>query len=364
MNQHFVPRVYLRNFANRRGDEYFVDVFDTKLSRYFNANIKKVCSETDFYTLEEGNRVARDLFAIEKIYGNGIEPLYKKSYDILTNPNIRFISELQRAEIIMGLFQFYIRNPRLLNRSLAHHKAQILKLCREANSSFKKGITYLDIDFSFREYTTEGIMDYFEKLITKTFKEQHISRIDEIGSFHIDVKFEVAMIREDDSEFITSDNPLALQDLISNDENPLERSKEFIISLNKKTAIRLYHDNSKRRDEVRRHWIPNLSVTMHNNTVREQASRFLITNRETNERNQQQTDKFLNDTSAEAKINMIRQVLAIFPETNENRDSHAVLIEYLKKYEQNGTLTDQEQHEMILKTREIQNKFLRRRITL
>src|SRR6478752_10280578 len=125
MNQHYVPRVYLKNFAKAKGRDYYVNVYDKINDRYFETNIKNICSETNLYTLDENNRVAKHVLSVEKIYSDFIEPIYAKAYSILTNEEIFYISDLQRVEILVGLFQFYYRNPIIFRKSLKIHLENI-----------------------------------------------------------------------------------------------------------------------------------------------------------------------------------------------------------------------------------------------
>lgn len=121
MNQHFVPRVYLKNFATKKREEYFIDVFDKIENRYFKANIKKLCAETDLYTLEKSETANKDILAVENLYANHIEPLYPRIYDILVNDEMFSVTDAERREIVLGVLHFHMRNPRVLKRAIAHH---------------------------------------------------------------------------------------------------------------------------------------------------------------------------------------------------------------------------------------------------
>lgn len=47
--QHYVPRVYLKNFSTFNGEEYYVWVFDKVTEKIFQTNIKKIALEEEFY---------------------------------------------------------------------------------------------------------------------------------------------------------------------------------------------------------------------------------------------------------------------------------------------------------------------------
>lgn len=362
MNQHYVPRAYLKNFAEKKGKEFFVDVFDKNDSRYFKTNIKNICSEVDLYTLDEDTLVAKDLFIVEKIYANGIEPLYLKAYDILTNNNIFHLTHVQRAEVLIGIFQLYIRNPSFLSRTISAHKIRIRNIYNEAKKKGEKGMSYIGDDFSFKEWEFESIVDFIENKITKDFKEKHISGIGEIGNFHERARFEISIIK-DDSEFITSDDPLIMEDLISEDSYPLLRSKEFTIALNKKMALRLYHDNRKQLNRIYRHYVPNGSVASINNNIIKQSSRFLITSKKVLDEQNRLTKNVFDDTSLELKINVMRQILENFPITSDNKLSHEILRFYVDKYDKEGGLSDKDQYEMYIRFEQAKVDFIKRRIS-
>lgn len=362
MNQHYVPKAYLKNFSTKIGKGFYVDVYDKHKDKYFKTNIKNICSEVDLYTLEEGNKVAKDLFIIEKLYSNGIEPLYLTAYQILTNHTIFSISDLQRVEILLAIFQLYLRNPRILKRSISFHNNEILKRCKEEKNKGAKGLTYLGEDFSFREYTDEDIIRFFENKATKEFKEKHIAGIGEIACFHEHAKFDISVIR-DDAEFITSDNPLVLEDSLTENEYPMLRSKEFIIVLNKKVALRLYHDNTKQVNRIYRHYIPNGSVAMINNTILAQSTRFVIANKSIMTECARITKDFLDNTSTDLKIGMMRQVLSKCPVTEDNKDASEILRYYLHKYETKGVLNSQDEYEMHRKLQKVNIDFINKRIT-
>lgn len=361
MNQHYVPRSYLKNFAFLKGKEYYVDAYDKKEERFFQTNIKKICSEIDIYTLQKENLITTDLLVIEKIYSNGIEPLYIKAYELLTNNRVTHITNLQRVEILIGIFQLYIRNPTITKRAIAFHTKEIEKLWQDSQNKGHKGITYLEEDFSFRDTTKEEAINFFSKKVINEFKEKHVNGIGEISDFHEHAIIEISII-QDDTEFITSDNPLVLEDYIVDNDSPLLKSKEFILVLNKKVALRLYHDNTKEIDRVYRVIIPNGSVELINQTILNQSSRFIIANKKKIDIHFKFANNFLNSNSVELKIDSIRQILSKFPVTKDTKPATEVMSQYLKMYETNGTLTDEEVHEMCKKLKQIQAEFLNRRI--
>lgn len=242
MNQHYVPRAYLKNFAEKRGSEYFVDVYDKHLKKIFNTNITNICAERHLYTLDDDSKINGDAMAIEKMFAVGFEPMYQGAYDILINDDITLITAEQRQEIVSSVIQLYTRNPRILKFSLDHHITQIQGAYADAIKEAKKGMTYLEEDYSFREWTEQAIVDHVTAQVTKGFKIGNIHRLVEVGSFHEFAKLEVRKIKGP-STYFTSDNPLTAEDKVTQYAHPLDRSVEFTIALNPKYLLRIYHDN-------------------------------------------------------------------------------------------------------------------------
>lgn len=361
MNQHFVPRSYLKNFASAKDKEYFVDVYDKLEKRFFKTNIKRICSQIDMYTLQKESLVSKDPYVIENIYANGIEPLYIKAYGLLTNHRIRFINQLQRAEILIAIFQLYIRNPIIVKRSIAVHTIEIIRLWKESQEAGKKGMSYLGEDFSFNEWSQPEIIKSFSDKVTTEFKEKHIGGIGEISGFHEQAILEINVIT-DDAKFMTSDNPIIVSDHVADDDYPLAKSKVFFIALNEKIGLRLYHDKTKSLDQIYRRVIPNGSVASINQDIIKQSSRFVISNPETYEKHSKIVNDFLDNTSLELKIDTIRQILSKFPVTPENQPAVEIMQHYLAKYETDGTLTDLEVYEMHIKLKNVQARFIKSRV--
>lgn len=347
MNQHFVPRVYLKNFATKIKNGYFINTFDKIENRYFRPNIKNICSEIDFYTLPTDNSFTKDLLFIENFYAKSIEPTYSKVYNILTNNNIFEITNAQRIEIVLAVLHLHMRNPKVLKRALFRHSTEISKLCKESVEKGIKGITYLNEDFSFREWNNDSIVKYFFKNTTKEFKEKHLTITNSIVDFHKFAKIEVNITRGD-AHFLTSDNPLALEDFITKQEEPFLKSTEFILPLNKHFIVKLYHDNTKEINVIRRGFIPNGNVNMINETIFNQSSRFVFGGKEDFDE-YQKTREFLNTDSFELRIDAIKQILQLVSSklNAHTQESYDLLKNYYNKYKEQGFMSQVDEQEMM-----------------
>ena len=337
MNQHFVPRVYLKHFAEKKENEYFIDVFDKKLEKYFNTNIKMICAEKNLYTLKQNSKIIGDKFVIEKMYSNYIEPLYLKSYNILTDDAITTISNTERAEIIIGIFQLYMRNPKHLNKAISMHKTRLTNEIMIAKSKKLKGITYLNEDFSFREWEDDDIIKSIIEKIANSFKNNHIVATRKICEFHSYVKIEISKIT-DDSEFITSDNPLSIEDFVLKNDNPFSYSKEFILPLNKKYILRLFHETSKDLNFIYRKTIFKGTTELFNDNINKDTARFLLGSKKSIIEHFD-IQKILNDSSIDKKMQMIKDIIQKTNISHENSEMHNIMKFYFEMYEKQGTLS-------------------------
>jgi hypothetical protein len=342
MNQHYVPRVYLKNFAEQRGKAFYVDVYDKVSQKIFNTNITNICSERDFYTLDQDSTISENKLIVEKVYSDGLEPIYDKAYRLLTDDNVRVISNLQRSEILIGIFQLYVRNPKMMETSMVHHQQEITQLCEHAKANHIKGITYLSEDFSFREWDEQSISAYFSSKLKKIFKEKHLNGIGEIGTFHEDARLEVNSITGT-SKYLTSDNPLIFQDIIDReDDYPLSRSKDFYLPLNSKYTLRIYHDKNVPLNIINRIQSSGGNALLNNSDVFKHASRFIIGNKAAMQ-TYLEAVPFLEDTSLAVKMDAIRQVVEQVPFSGDDAELGQLFKYYLSIYDTQGTLTPEQE---------------------
>ena len=288
--------------------------------------------------------------------------MFQKSYDLLVNDNFATMNGWQRAEITLGILHLYMRNPHLLHRALNEHRNNIKRLHKAAISKGEKGLSYIDEDFSFREWDEQSIIKYFEDKAFKVYKEKHIAGTKEMGVIHADAVIEVLKI-VDDSAFITCDKPLSMSNLLANgvDDSPYQKSQEFVIALNAKYAVRFYHDINKSIHKIVRKGIPSGNVALINSQLFKQSERFIIGEKSA-------VDKyfdmgwFLNETSLKSKINIIEQVLTKFPATEENADMKRLFQEYYDKYHDEGTLSKKDEYELLHNIKRLNDVFIHNRI--
>lgn len=339
MIQHYVPKVYLRNFGQEKikGEktEWFVDVYDKSKGTFFKTNIKNICAERHFYTLDDETKVAKDKMAVERVYSDFIEPMYQRAFDILTNDNVIYISEHQRAEILIGIMQLWSRNPSVLTQIQENARLVVSKMIHDNKIKGFKGITYMSEDYSFRDNTDEMIFKSVEAQATKAFKELHLKGTQEMLEFHSEAILQVEKL-DDGSHYFTSDNPLVMTDFITDDRHPFLRSKNFRIALNKQYSLLIQHDNRKELNRLYKCYAGGGNAWSSNKDVMNHCSRFVITNI-SDMRAYQKMDEFMNDEDRDKMINVIRQVVEKFENDIETAKPRKVMKEFLERYDKGET---------------------------
>ena len=113
IRQHYIPRSYLKYFAEKKNDHFFVDtLIRGEKNSIFTTTTVNVCVQKNIYTFpsEKG-----DKFAIEKFYATEVDAVYPEVYRMLVNPNITVIGEEDKRKILNTLLSLFFRTPQFLN---------------------------------------------------------------------------------------------------------------------------------------------------------------------------------------------------------------------------------------------------------
>lgn len=362
MNQHYVPQVYLRNFAKkqvRKKQEFFhIDVYDKTENRFFPTNIINICGETHLYTLDDNSTIANDILAVENLYSRHLEPLYDRAYRTLIDDNIRFLGGEDIVKIILGVLQMYMRNPAQLRSVTKYHEQQLVQCYNKAKSNQEVTMTYMDEIYNLHENSIDQIQEHFSKVLIKEFKEKHTLLTREIVAFHADAKLEISKI-EDDSVFFTCDNPIIIEDHLTSDTHPLLRSKEFILTLNPKYMLRVFHDNTLPPNQIFRQNTLSGSVTLINEKIIENAHRFVMMN-ESSFEYYQYVKSLLDDTSTEGKIDALRQIWELVKDDTDDLEFNQHILDEIQRYERTGIMTPEDEQRFMAKSKAMLQKKIER----
>jgi hypothetical protein len=206
INQHTIPKCYLKNFSED-GINIFrkfkksvtEDLLNKELEKPIS--LKSATTKKDFYTISFGT----EPMAIEsEFYSKEVENYYPKYYKILTDEKINQLeSQEDRTRILMCLLSLHCRTPKQFNL-------------------FFKSIP--------EKYNTE--------LTKEAYKFTHLAKT--LATFIETHEYKTITVIKinDESEFITSDNPL----LILNHNGEL-MNNNFVEQFNKKNVLLITLDN-------------------------------------------------------------------------------------------------------------------------
>lgn len=109
--QHYVPRLYLRNFSTKKKSDFFINCFDKPEEKIFSTNIENIGCEKYFYnTSNDTNQ------SIEKQFGNW-ESTLKTAYDeIIQLENLKKLSTLKLKSLAMFFIIQYYRTKEARER--------------------------------------------------------------------------------------------------------------------------------------------------------------------------------------------------------------------------------------------------------
>lgn len=239
--QHFVPRVYLKNFAKKDGDTWLIDsVNKENPSHHFSDNIDNVCVKKNLYTLTGGTEEERQ--AIENFYQN-IETKYYRVYSKLVDSNVREIEDEEKQVIIAFLTTLLFRNLSWVERYNEFVERSFNKAYALCKQHGKKKFNYFGKQISFENKNFEEVLN--EHLTS--IKEGQVSvQVDvalRLSQIRAKDEFFVTELGEENSNFITSDNPVVIQSENKGHIMPFDPENILSLPLNNKFFLYLMPSN-------------------------------------------------------------------------------------------------------------------------
>lgn len=112
--QHFIPKSYLKNFADIDGGKAFVEVMNVNSGEVkYPFSLSNVCVSKNIYTLPHVDE--KNKYFVEHFYAENIDGVYPEVYDLLTNHKVINISEDERNKILNVCLSLYFRNAKFLD---------------------------------------------------------------------------------------------------------------------------------------------------------------------------------------------------------------------------------------------------------
>lgn len=180
--QHYVPQVYLRNFATQRKKEFFICCFDKMTRKIFKPNVKNVANQTGFYNFitPEGEKAS-----IESFFNDTeakMKPVLQELNDKPTSSTL-----LAHREVIAKFFA--LQEERTLVFRDVHNDT-----IRLANKRLKPD------GFEFPEPSENDTREFQARFL--------IDMADSFAGVLLDLKW-ILVSNKTNTPFWTSDNPIA-----------------------------------------------------------------------------------------------------------------------------------------------------------
>jgi hypothetical protein len=244
-HQHFIPKSYLNNFSFEKDYTPFLNVKFNNETEIKEISTSNICVKKNLYTLPISNEELK--YSLEHFYADNIDSKFPHIYKILTDRNQTLIDVNTKTEIISIALSLYFRTPKFLN----YHNSVIEKIVRHyAKTDIKSTrFNYLGREIKIQKEEVEKLIAE-EKLKNKIhFLTEHLLLYEELVKSKINDTINVYHI-VDDSEFITSDNPILIRALIdptapnySFDEfknravNPFDKTNTIHLPIDNKTML-------------------------------------------------------------------------------------------------------------------------------
>lgn len=285
IHQHFIPRSYLNNFATKDGEKRFIGAKDKNTDVIKVVSTRDICVDKNLYTLPITD--SENKFAIEHFYADNVDAKFPEIYAILTNKEIVDIDWETKTNIISVVLSLYFRTPKFLNQENKIFE----ELVRQGQKKSDGG------DFII-EYGGEEINIYPEEIeqIIKERKENN--RIKFLSQHLIDYgSFVKNKLKDgisvyhiiDDSEYITSDNPVIIRPYIQpteefipenyNDEeiNPFDKKNTIHVPINSKTLLTILPNLDDYPDlKIRRLDKTKFDTVMYNHDVERYSEKWIL----------------------------------------------------------------------------------------
>lgn len=286
--QHFIPRSYLNNFADKLDEKYFIygkmkgaDKVDEPIST------KDICIEKNLYTLPTID--AERKFDLEHFYADNIDSVFPAILSLLKDKSTVIIDFETRLKIITTSLSLYFRTPKFLNIQNQFF-VNVLKHAFEGTKDDEVTISFLGEDLRIKRKETEQIIKERRENNRIQFLVEHLESyerlvqsklMDDISVYHI----------YDDSEFITSDNPVIIRaqadpthpdfdedEYFNQTINPFEKTNMIHLPIDRKTMLTIIPSSEKTTisASLRRMEIGLLDVMIYNSDIERYSEKWIL----------------------------------------------------------------------------------------
>lgn len=246
--QHFVPRAYLKYFADKKGSGHYnimaLPIGNLIPEAIIERNTKRICYEKNLYTLPGSTN--KEKMLLEKFYSEEFENKYEQVYRMLTDPTKIELSEQERELVISTVATMFYRVP-VWQKQRTEVMKRVFEMCIQATKQTGQKETKIESD----TYIIEGktVDQLIKEYIANNKSHQVVSQLN-IALKLVAVRLKsdniyIFKLEDDEQEFITSDNPVILQNSNNDQIFPFDPSNIMKLPLDTKHYLMLMPNNDK-----------------------------------------------------------------------------------------------------------------------
>jgi hypothetical protein len=204
---HCVPKTYLKNFATRKNEDFYLNILnkDDSYDKIIESKISDLCAENHLSKLD-GNHKSKQ--KLEDIYTDIFENQYENLFSVLTDDKVLEITDELKKSIVSAVVTMFYKTKKWTDL-LGYHSDGNMQKIDQLRNQFK-------VDHYFN--STGGQVGFQNKTLEELeVSHKNITRIPLIIT-QIKVALKLIEAKQfdcinvykitDDSEFITSDNPV------------------------------------------------------------------------------------------------------------------------------------------------------------
>lgn len=215
IKQHYVPRSYLKNFAEcNKKKKCFVDVYykrDDVIRQ--NIDTKTICYQKHLYTLQSEDD--KNKYDLELYYANNVDAEFQNIYRLLIDKKRSILSKEEKLKILYVCLSFYFRTPIHLNHSnsFTDDLFERLKLLADDEGIIKTSM------FGGDKVNVEELDEIKQKSKedAKTkFDIEHLQKWFDFVQHKYECTINVIEIQDKGAYLITSDNPVMIREYRTN----------------------------------------------------------------------------------------------------------------------------------------------------
>ncbi|MBK7883429.1 MAG: DUF4238 domain-containing protein [Chitinophagaceae bacterium] len=246
--QHFVPRTYLKHFAEKKGSAHYNIIVTPKnnlnAEAIFERNTKSICYQKHLYT--QPGSTAEEKMLLETFYSQALEDKYQQIYALLVDPDKNELTEEERELVISTVATMFYRVPNWTKKHTGFIK-RVFVMSIQATAHTGQKETVIEGD----KYIIEGktVDQLTVEYIVNNKAKQVISQLKAaLGLIRIRLQNDniyIFKLEEGDQEFITSDNPVVLQNPHKQEILPFDPTNIMKLPLDNKHYLMLLPNDNK-----------------------------------------------------------------------------------------------------------------------